>query len=249
MTKIFLYNVVNTMRAMIGRCLWTIKVQTHGWRHGKLVFLCFPQHNARFWKCLRDYFGLSKWRHWNVFSRSCLEIKQKQRNRDKKSSWWLEIALTGRREILTIVAIVCHRYERHAVLKMVSRLSCVEQVKALKNFRRNCRQVTKDKEEVGTKGSACALQNAYLKWHKSSNGARQTLSCFLFCLLYKTNGFLVARGMRALWRLEIFNLTMLMSDIFYCPSVSALTGFDCYNLPQISLPRLRSPTLTIISIF
>ena len=25
------------MRAVIGRCLWSIRVQ-HGWRHGKIVF-------------------------------------------------------------------------------------------------------------------------------------------------------------------------------------------------------------------
>ena len=32
-----LYNVANITRAVIGRCSWPIRVQTSGWRHGKLV--------------------------------------------------------------------------------------------------------------------------------------------------------------------------------------------------------------------
>ena len=33
-----LYNDVNATRAVIGRCLWSIRVQIHRWRHRKLVF-------------------------------------------------------------------------------------------------------------------------------------------------------------------------------------------------------------------
>ena len=43
----YLYNALNTTRAVIGRCPWSITVQTHGWRHGKNCFLCFVQHMAR----------------------------------------------------------------------------------------------------------------------------------------------------------------------------------------------------------
>ena len=33
-----LYNELNTTRSVFGRCLWYIRVQTHGWRHRKIVF-------------------------------------------------------------------------------------------------------------------------------------------------------------------------------------------------------------------
>ena len=101
------------------RCDWSlpmnysIRVQTHGWRHGKLVFLCFAQHGARFWKCLQHYFGL----FW-MFSRSCLQVTKTEKSR-KNISWWLLNALTGRRKIFTTVAIVCHHYKRLAVLQNV----------------------------------------------------------------------------------------------------------------------------------
>ena len=36
-----LYNDVNATGAVIGRCSWSIRVQIHGWRHGKLVFVGF----------------------------------------------------------------------------------------------------------------------------------------------------------------------------------------------------------------
>ena len=33
-----MYNVVNITRAVIGCCPWSIIVQTHKWRYGKLLF-------------------------------------------------------------------------------------------------------------------------------------------------------------------------------------------------------------------
>ena len=38
-----LYNDVNATRAVIGRCPWSIRVQIHGWRHGKLVIWAWPK--------------------------------------------------------------------------------------------------------------------------------------------------------------------------------------------------------------
>ena len=65
------------MRAVIGRCLWSIRVQT--WMTSREnCFLCFVQHGARFWKCLRDYFELSKWRPLEKVSRSCLQTRKRK---------------------------------------------------------------------------------------------------------------------------------------------------------------------------
>ena len=33
-----LYNALDATRAVIGCCPWSIRVQTHGWRHGKIGF-------------------------------------------------------------------------------------------------------------------------------------------------------------------------------------------------------------------
>ena len=33
-----LYNELNTTRSVIGCCLWSIRVQVHGWRHRKIAF-------------------------------------------------------------------------------------------------------------------------------------------------------------------------------------------------------------------
>ena len=55
------------------------KKSTSNWRTSlthrlRLVnfFLCFVQLGAQFWKCLRHYFGLSKWNPRKKFSMGCL---------------------------------------------------------------------------------------------------------------------------------------------------------------------------------
>ena len=55
-----LYNDVNATRAGIGRCPWSIRVQMHGWRHRKFVFLVLFKMTRGFEKCLWNNFGLSK---------------------------------------------------------------------------------------------------------------------------------------------------------------------------------------------
>lgn len=76
---------------------WSDRIQTRGWRHGKNVFIGFLQHAAQFWKCLREYFGLSKWRPRKKFSRrGFTSSREKWSNREKKSSWRPENVLTGR---------------------------------------------------------------------------------------------------------------------------------------------------------
>ena len=47
-------------------------------------FLCFSQHGARFWKCLWDYFGLSKWKAPKTFSRSYLQSRKIEKRRQKE---------------------------------------------------------------------------------------------------------------------------------------------------------------------
>ena len=56
------YNDVNATRAVIGLCLWSIRVQIHSlrWHHGKLVLFVFFNMGALFWKCLSDYLGLKQ---------------------------------------------------------------------------------------------------------------------------------------------------------------------------------------------
>ena len=56
------YNVVNATPAVIGRQLWSVKVQTYGWRHRKIVFYVlsnyWPQKPSR-----SSYFHLRKRRN------------------------------------------------------------------------------------------------------------------------------------------------------------------------------------------
>ena len=56
-----LYNVVNATRSVSGLCPWSIRVQTHGWLPGKFVsFVVFNNLAGGPWKCVRDFYGLSK---------------------------------------------------------------------------------------------------------------------------------------------------------------------------------------------
>ena len=55
------YNDVNVTRVVIGRCLWSIRVQIHGWRHAKLVFFVLfnmARGFENFYEIISDY---SKW--------------------------------------------------------------------------------------------------------------------------------------------------------------------------------------------
>ena len=47
-------------------------------------FLCFVQHRAGFWKCLWDYFGLSKWKPRKKVSRSYLLTRKMEKSRQKE---------------------------------------------------------------------------------------------------------------------------------------------------------------------
>ena len=89
---------------MIGRCPRLVVAQDllDTWMPWwETCFICFVEHGARFWKCLRDYFGLSKWRARKMFSRSCLQVGKTEKpiqkeflttwkclNRKKSSQQW-----------------------------------------------------------------------------------------------------------------------------------------------------------------
>ena len=131
----------NVARAVIGRYPCSIRVQIHGWRHVKLV-LCFAQHGARFWKCLWDYFRLSKWKPRKKFRMSYLQRgkMEKQRRKEYSTTWeCLYNKLTGRKLHESRSCVIASR--DLLICKMVLPLFCFEQVKTLKNFSRNFLQV------------------------------------------------------------------------------------------------------------
>ena len=82
----------------------------------EICFLCFVQHNARFWKCLWDFFGFKRVKTSKKFSRSYLQ-RRKMEKRKKKALDYL--GMPKLQEIFTTVAIVCPLYERLAVLQNV----------------------------------------------------------------------------------------------------------------------------------
>ena len=79
---------MDATRAVIGRCPWSIGVDTQMTLR-QTCFLCFVQHGARFWKCLRDNFGLSKWKPRKKFSWSCLQVRKTEKPR-QEISWRLK---------------------------------------------------------------------------------------------------------------------------------------------------------------
>ena len=114
----------------------SIRVQIHGWRHGKLV-RCFAQHGARFWMCLWDYFGLSKSKPRKNFRMSYLQRgkMEKQRRKEYLTTWeCLYNKSTGRKLHESWSCVIASR--DLLICKMFSPLFCFEQVKTLKNFSR-----------------------------------------------------------------------------------------------------------------
>ena len=85
---------MNATRAVIGRCPWSIGVDTL-MTSRQTCFLCFVKHGARLWKCLRDNFGLSKWKPRKKFSWSCLQVRKTEKPR-QEISWRLKNTYTAR---------------------------------------------------------------------------------------------------------------------------------------------------------
>ena len=83
----------------------------------EICFLCFVQHDARFWKCLWDFFGFKRVKTPKKFSRSYLQRRKMEKRKQKKALDYL--GMSKLQEIFTTVAIVCPLYERLAVLQNV----------------------------------------------------------------------------------------------------------------------------------
>ena len=81
---ITLYNDVNATRAVIGRCPWSIRVQIHGWRHGKLVFFVLFNMARGFENVCEIISDWGKWKLRKKFSRSYLQRRKMEKRRPKK---------------------------------------------------------------------------------------------------------------------------------------------------------------------
>ena len=123
--NIFLYGCylfVNYTMMWMLRALWLVVALDLSWyRHmddvTETCFL-FVQHGARFWKCSWDYFGLkqAKASKKNV-SRNYLQRRKMEKMR--RTDLLFNLRMPKLQEIFTTVAIVCHHYERFAVLPNV----------------------------------------------------------------------------------------------------------------------------------
>ena len=117
-----LYHDVNAVDAVTGHCPWSIRVPRYmGDVRGNLFFCCcFVQHRARFWKCLRDYFGLKQVKALKKRLAGGTVVFTKKKNGETETKRALDyLRMPKLQEILITVAIVCHRYERLAVLQIV----------------------------------------------------------------------------------------------------------------------------------
>ena len=85
-----------------------------------LFSFCFVQHHARFWKSLRDYFGLRQVKALKKSLAGATVVLTKKKNGETETKRALDyLRMPKLQEIFTTVAIVCHRYERLAVLQIV----------------------------------------------------------------------------------------------------------------------------------
>ena len=117
--------------AMIGRCPWSIRVQIHGWRYGKLLYFVLFNMARGFENAYEIISDLSKWKPRKEISRSYLQRKKngETETKFKKDSLQLENAQTTRN-----LHSSCHRVSslRDSLFcKMFSPLFCVEQEKTL----------------------------------------------------------------------------------------------------------------------
>ena len=79
-----LYNDVNPTRAVINRCSWSIRVQIHGWRRGKLVFFVFFNMARGFENVCEIISDWGKWKLRKKLSRSYLQRRKMEKRRPKK---------------------------------------------------------------------------------------------------------------------------------------------------------------------
>ena len=75
---------MNVTRAVIGRYPWSIRVQIHGWRHGKLVFFVLFNMARGFENVCEIISDWGKWKLRKKFSRSYLQRRKMEKRRPKK---------------------------------------------------------------------------------------------------------------------------------------------------------------------
>ena len=124
-----LYNELNTTRSVISRCLWSIRIQTHGWRHRKTVF--FVLSNIA--HCFKNVCEIIP--DWKKFSRSCLRV-WKRRNRDESvpgelknttgTNLWTVDRLWGK-FVIFLILLFCSLYKTNRFLFAVCLFSYLSQ--------------------------------------------------------------------------------------------------------------------------
>ena len=83
MVQLHFYNDVNAMRAVIGRCPWSIRVRIRGCRHGKLLFFVLFNMARGFENFYEIILDLSKWKPWKKNLTGAIYKEKKWRNGDK----------------------------------------------------------------------------------------------------------------------------------------------------------------------
>ena len=110
MVQLHFYNDVNAMRAVIGRCPWSIRVRIRGCRHGKLLFFVLVNMARGFENFYEIILDLSKWK---PRKKNLQELFTKKKNGETEIKFKRAIynlKMPKLQEIFTTVAIVCHHY-------------------------------------------------------------------------------------------------------------------------------------------
>ena len=125
--------------AMIGRCPWSIRVQIHDWRYGKLLYFVLFNMARGFENAYEIILDLSKWKPRKKISRSYLQTKKMEKRRQNLKKTLYNLRMPKLQEIFTAVAIVCHRYETRCFAKCFRHYSALSNKRRCrKSFRRNC---------------------------------------------------------------------------------------------------------------
>ena len=107
---------MNATRAVTGRCPWPITVQIHGWRQRKLVSFDLFNIARGFENVCEIISDQSKWKPRKKLIKSYLQRRKMENQRQKELLTTWECP---KKETFTTVDIVCHCYERLAVLQNV----------------------------------------------------------------------------------------------------------------------------------
>ena len=139
--------------AMIGRCPWSIRVQIHGWRCGKLLYFVLFNMARGFENAYEIILDLSKWKPRKKISRSYLQRKKMEKRRQNLKKTLYNLRMPKLQEIFTAVAIVLSLRDS-LFCKMFSPLFCVEQEKTLP------KKFSKKLYTYKTKSSVWDIKNA-----------------------------------------------------------------------------------------